>query len=64
MRIIVLKTLYRLPTLILLIPGLLTTKLVTWITAYLNGWGRRFVYVRLKVAKGETFGPVISANGV
>ena len=38
-RIIVLKTLYRIPTLILLLPALLVTELVTWITAIFGGWG-------------------------
>ncbi len=37
-RIIVLKTLYRIPTLILLAPGLIVTEIVTWLTAIRKGW--------------------------
>lgn len=38
-RLIVILTLYKIPTLILLAPALLVTDCVTWITAIFNGWG-------------------------
>jgi len=38
-RFIVIYTLYRLPTILLLLPAILIVDLVTWITAIAKGWG-------------------------
>jgi GT2 family glycosyltransferase len=38
-RIIVIYTLYRLPTILLLLPAILIVDLVTWLTAIAKGWG-------------------------
>lgn len=37
---IVILTLYKIPTFILLLPGLIVTEVVTWFTAIVNGWGK------------------------
>lgn len=38
-RLIVIYTLYRIPTILLLLPGIIIVELVTWLTAILKGWG-------------------------